>query len=79
MTMHKTLHPIDEKDRLYESRKEGGRELTRGCINTRTQNALKKQRQTYYSDQKQHKQHNNQQNNNYSETEMSRKTTVWIL
>ena len=27
MTMHKTLHPGDDVDRLYESRKEGGRGL----------------------------------------------------
>ena len=28
MTMHKTLHPRDDVDRLYVSRKEGGRGLT---------------------------------------------------
>ena len=28
MTMHKALHPRDDVDRLYISRKEGGRELT---------------------------------------------------
>ena len=27
MTMHKALHPRDDVDRLYVSRKEGGREL----------------------------------------------------
>ena len=27
MTMHKTLHPWDDIDRLYVSRKEGGRRL----------------------------------------------------
>ena len=27
MTMHKTLDPSDDIDRLYVSRKEGGREL----------------------------------------------------
>ena len=27
MTMHKALHPRDDIDRLYVSRKEGGREL----------------------------------------------------
>ena len=27
-TMHKDLHPRDEADRLYESRREGGRGLT---------------------------------------------------
>ena len=27
MTMHMTLHPRDDRDRLYISRKEGGREL----------------------------------------------------
>ena len=30
MTMHKALHPRDDVDRLYESRKEGGRGLA--CI-----------------------------------------------
>ena len=29
MTMHKALHPIDDVDRLYVSRKEGGRGLAR--------------------------------------------------
>ena len=29
MTMHKALHPRDDVDRLYVSRKEGGRELAR--------------------------------------------------
>ena len=28
MTKHKTLHPNNDIDRLYVSRKEGGRELT---------------------------------------------------
>ena len=28
MTMHKALHPRDDVDRLYVSRKEGGRGLT---------------------------------------------------
>ena len=28
MTMHKALHPKDDVDRLYESRKEGGRGLS---------------------------------------------------
>ncbi len=28
MTMHKALHPRDDIDRLYESRKEGGRGLS---------------------------------------------------
>ena len=28
MTMHKVLHPRDDVDRLYVSRKEGGRGLT---------------------------------------------------
>ena len=27
MTMHKALHPRDDVDRLYVSRKEGGRDL----------------------------------------------------
>ena len=30
MTMHKALHPWDDVDRSYASRKEGGRELA--CI-----------------------------------------------
>ena len=29
MTMHKALHPRDDVDRLYVSRKEGGRGLAR--------------------------------------------------
>ena len=39
MTMHKALHPRDDVDRLYVSRKEGGRGLAsiedkRRCIET---------------------------------------------
>ena len=30
MTMHKALHPRDDVDRLYVSRKEGGRGITIG-------------------------------------------------
>ena len=67
MMMHKTLHPKDDIDRLYVSRKERRRGLVsiEGSVDTsirRIEDNIKKEiRQTNYSE---HKQHKDQQNNN---------------
>ena len=48
MTMHKGLHPSDDKDRLYVSRKEGERGLTnvKDCVDTSINDSLKKKKKT---------------------------------
>ena len=60
MMMHNLLHSRDDMDRLYVSRKEGGRRLasiedSRYIDKTFRILHKKDQRKTYYSDQKQHK------------------------
>ena len=63
MKMYKALHAWDDIDRLYVSRKEGGKGLARIQDNvdttTRPQHE-KEKRKTDNSDQKQHKQQNDQ-------------------
>ena len=60
MTMHKSLHPRDDTDRLYVSRKEGGRGLAsiEDCVDVsieRLEDNIKKSwRKTDYCDQKQY-------------------------
>ena len=55
MTMHKALHPRDDVDRLYVSRKEGGRGLAsiEDSVNTSIHRKLyrKTRRRTHYSHQ----------------------------
>ena len=65
MTMHKALNPRYDIDRLYVSRKEGGRGLARfeDSVNASVRE-LEGQRKINYSDQIQHWQHKDQQNNN---------------
>ena len=63
MTMHKALHPGDDVDRQYVSRKEGGRGYAsiQCSINTTTRRLHKKaQRKTDYSDKGQYRQNKNQ-------------------
>ena len=70
MTMHKLLHPRDDVDRLYVSRKEERRGLAkhriqRWRIDTTTRRLHRKTlRRTDYSHQKQYRQHDGQQNDN---------------
>ena len=76
--MHKALHPRDDIDRLYMSRKEGrGHTTIEDSVAASIQGVekyIKKElRKAYYSDQK----HTDQQNN--YKTEIGRKTTVWIF
>ena len=67
--MQKVLHPTDDIDRIYVSRK-GGRRLASiedsvdASIRVIEDYTKKEQRKTNCSDQKQQRQHNNQQNNN---------------
>ena len=61
--MHKALHPRDDVDRQYVSRKEDGRGVA--SIEDSVDTSIRKEkRKTNNSNQKQHKQHKNQQNNN---------------
>ena len=63
ITMHNALHPRDNIDRLYVSRKEGGRGLA--SINTPTQRQHRKtQSRTDDNHKKWYWQHNGQQNDN---------------
>ena len=67
ITMHKSLHPRDDKERLYMSRKEGGVTRIENTVDTsirRLEVNIKKQKMSNYSDHKQHKQHKGQQNDN---------------
>ena len=85
MTMYMALHPRDDVDRLYVSRKQGGRRLTSiedsvdAYIQRLEDYTEKKQRKTYYSHQKRYWQHEDQQNDNNLETKMERKTTPWAF
>ena len=68
-TMHKSLHPRHDADRLYVSRKVGERGLDSiedSVDNDITTQGLhrKRRRRTDYSDQKRHWQHDDQQNDN---------------
>ena len=83
MTMHKALHLIDDVDRLYVSRKEGGRGLTSiedssYASMLRLKNYIKMQRDTDSSDQNQYRPYEGQQKKHIKKTKMRWKTTVWI-
>ena len=81
MTMHKALHPRDDVDRLYESRK-GGRGLASPedkidvSIQRHEGNIKTVHREIYYSDQKPYRQHKYQQNKNNQKIKLGRKRTV---
>ena len=65
MTIHKALHPRDNMDRLDMSRKEVGRGLARTEYSVdatiqELEHYIKKQRNSDFNDQKQHRQYNNQ-------------------
>ena len=69
MTMHKALHPRDTVDRLYVTRKEGGRGLAgmEDSVNASIQlleDYIEKHEGGLYSDQKQYWKHDGQQNEN---------------
>ena len=70
MTIHKTLHPRDDIDRLYISRKEGGRGVSNiednvvASIQWLKDHIEKQGRKTDYSQQKQYRQHEDQRNDN---------------
>ena len=63
MTLHKALHPRDDVDRLYVSRKEGGRGLASiedsvdASIQRLEDYIEKKRRRTDNGQQKQYRQH----------------------
>ena len=69
MTMHKALHPRDDVDRLYFSRKEGGRglasiEYSIDAPIKRLRLYTKIRRRTHYSHQTRNWEHDEQQNDN---------------
>ena len=82
MTMHKALQPIDDRGRLFEPKKEEGRELTsmRDCVDAlirRIEDYIKKSKETVITVTR-----NNTGKimiNNDEEREMGRKTTVWVF
>ena len=78
--MHETLHPRDDLDRLYVSRKvRRGLASIKDCIDARTTRRLLRKVRRNYCHQKQYRQHENQQNRCDLNTKMGRKTTVWTF
>ena len=79
------IHPKDDVDRLYVSRKEGGIGLT--SIEDRVDASIrrledyleKRGGKTDYSHQKQYWQHEDQQNNNNQKIIIRRKITLWTF
>ena len=66
MTMHKALHPSDDKDRPYVSRKAGGRGLVSIDDSVdksirRLEDYIKRAKNSNYSDQTQRTPYNDQQ------------------
>ena len=69
MTMYKALYPRDDVDKLYVSRKEGGRGLTsiKTALTPRYNDSRTNRKirtRTDYSHQKQNRQHNGKENDN---------------
>ena len=65
--MHKALHPRDDVDRLYVSRREGGR----GRIDTTARRLhTKVRRKTDYGRQKQYQRHEDQRNDSNQKTKV---------
>ena len=84
MTMHNALHPRDDVDRLYVSRKEVEEDLlaskTPLKIHTTSRRLHRKTRtRTNYNHQNRYGQHDKRKNDNKWETKMGRKTTLWPL
>ena len=82
MIMHKALHSREGIDRLYVSRKAGGRGIASiedsvdASIQRLEDYIVKHEERTDYSHQKQYWQHDEQENENNLETKMGRKTTL---
>ena len=82
ISMHKALHPRDDIDRLYLSRKEGGRELARNEDGVDAsiwglEDWIKKSKERLITAIKSITRITN--NNNNKETEIERKRIVWIF
>ena len=76
MTIHKTLNPWDEVNRLHVSRKKGkGLASIQDSFDASIQ-WLGARRTTGYSHQKQYRQYKHQHNKNNQETKMGSKITV---
>ena len=78
MTIHKALHPRDDVDRLFISRKREEEHLPalKTALTHRYNDSRKARRRTDNSHQKRYWHHDRQQNNNNWETKMGRKTTL---
>ena len=81
MTMHKALHPRDDVDRLYVSRKRGGRGLTSmedsvDALIQRLEDSIEKRRERLVTATRNNT--NNMRTNN-QKTKMGRKTTLWTF
>ena len=84
MTMHQALHPRDDVDRLYLSRKEGGGGLasTENCVVAsieRLKDYIQKCWERLITATKKYWQHDDQQNDNYKKTKMGIKATLWTF
>ena len=85
ITIHKALHTSDEVDRLYVSRKEGGRKFASvedsvdGSIQRLEDYIKKTWKKTDHSHQMQYWQLENIQKPNNQETKLGRKTTLWTF
>ena len=82
MTTHKALHPRNNVDRLYVSRKEWGRGLA--SIENSVDAPIQRledyiRSRTVYSHQKKYWEHDQKENDNKQETKMGRKTTLWAF
>ena len=76
--MHKPLHPGDDVDRLYVSRKEGFKSIKDSDDATVQRLHRKTRRKIDYSHQKQYWKHEDQQNEKNEKTKMER-TTIWTF
>ena len=82
---HKAFHPRDNIDRLYVSRKEGGRGLANiednvDASRQRLKDYIKKaQRKTDHDHQKRYWQHEDQQNRNNQKTKVGGRKTLWTF
>ena len=87
MTMHKALHPRNDVDIQYVSRKKEGRGLAiiedsvHGSIQLDTTRGVhrKTRRRTYYRHQKLYRQHGDQRNENNLETKWEESNSLGVL
>ena len=85
MTMQKALHPRNDVDGLYVSKKEGGRELAsiEDSVDSSTQRLedyIEKRRERLITaTRKKFRRHEDQENDNNRKTKIGRKATLWTV